>query len=123
MFRYSINLRWSEEDKGYVAEVPELPGVSAVGETPEEAVTEVKDAAAACIESLKEDRLPVPEPRKIPHYSGQLRLRMPKTLHARLASMAEADGISLNQFLLAALATRVGAAGVKSRRKRAGGEG
>jgi predicted RNase H-like HicB family nuclease len=74
MFQYSINLRWSDEDEGYVAEVPELPGVSAVGETPEEAVHEVQDAAQACIESLREDGLPVPAPRKIPHYSGQLRL-------------------------------------------------
>jgi predicted RNase H-like HicB family nuclease len=117
MFRYSINLRWSDEDNGYVAEVPELAGVSAVGATPEDAVTEVKDAARACVESLQEEGLPVPEPRSIPHYSGQLRLRMPKSLHARLASMAEADGISLNQYLLAALATRVGAAGVKIRGK------
>ena len=99
-FKYSIVLQWSDEDEGYVALVPELPGVSAVGDTPEEAVAEVKDASQACTESLEELNIKIPEPNHLPEYSGQLRLRMPKSLHARLATQAKLEGVSLNSYIV-----------------------
>ena len=100
MFKYSIVLQWSDEDEGYVATISELPGVSAVGETPEKAVAEVQDAAVACIESMEDLGETVPEPNLLPIYSGQLRVRMPHTLHARLATRAQIEGVSLNSFIL-----------------------
>jgi hypothetical protein len=50
-----------------------------------------------------------PDERVKPAPSGRLLLRMPRTLHADLAQAAEREGTSLNQFITAALATRVGA--------------
>ncbi len=50
-----------------------------------------------------------PEDRDKPAPSGRLLLRMPRTLHADLAQAAEREGTSLNQFITAALATKVGA--------------
>ena len=47
--RYLVEVFWSDEDEGYIATVPDLPGCSAFGATPEEAVREVQDAAAAWI--------------------------------------------------------------------------
>jgi multisubunit Na+/H+ antiporter MnhC subunit len=49
-----------------------------------------------------------PEDRDKPAPSGRLLLRMPRTLHADLAQAAEREGTSLNQFITAALATKVG---------------
>jgi hypothetical protein len=49
-----------------------------------------------------------PEDRDKPAPSGRLLLRMPRTLHADLAQAAEREGTSLNQFITAALATRIG---------------
>lgn len=52
--KYLIEIFWSEEDKGYIAAVPDLLGCSAWGSTPEAAIHEIKDAQAwieACIES------------------------------------------------------------------------
>jgi antitoxin HicB len=60
--RYLVEVVWSDEDEGYVATVPDLPGCSAVGATPEEAVREVQDAAAAWIEASRAAGEPVPEP-------------------------------------------------------------
>jgi multisubunit Na+/H+ antiporter MnhC subunit len=50
-----------------------------------------------------------PEDRAKPNPSGRLLLRMPRTLHAELAQAAEREGTSLNQYITAALATKVGA--------------
>lgn len=100
MFKYSIVLQWSDEDEGYVALIPELPNVSAVGDTPEEAVGEVKIAASLYLDFLNDEGLTFPEPNLLPIYSGQLRVRMPHSLHARLASRAQVEGISLNSFIL-----------------------
>jgi len=61
--RYLVELFWSDEDEGYVAVVPDLPGCSAVGDTPEEAAREIGDAIEAWIEACRAAGDPVPEPR------------------------------------------------------------
>lgn len=62
MFRYSVNLTWSEDDGCYIATIPEFPGLSAFGETPEEAAKEARIAAMGFMEVYKEDGIPLPEP-------------------------------------------------------------
>ena len=58
--RYPVEVFWSDGDEGYIAD---LPGCSAFGETPEAAVHEVRDAAAAWIEACRAAGDAVPEPR------------------------------------------------------------
>ncbi len=106
MFKYSINLIWSDEDGCYVATIPEFPGLSAFGETPEEAVEEAKIAAEGFIEVYKEDGCELPEPEKLVPYSGQTRLRLPKSLHAALSREAKKEGVSLNTYLVNLLSER-----------------
>lgn len=100
MFQYSIILQWSDEDEGYVALVPELPGISAVGDNADEAVYEVQEAASLCLEAIKEEGETLPEPKKLLDYSGQLRIRMPRSLHERLATQSKMEGVSLNSYIL-----------------------
>ena len=63
MQKYEINLYWSNEDKGFVAEVPELPGCMAHGKTPEKALKNVNQAIELWIDTAKEfgDRIPEPK--------------------------------------------------------------
>jgi predicted RNase H-like HicB family nuclease len=63
MDRYEIIIYWSDEDGMYVAEVPELPGCSAHGESYESALSNAKDAIALWIETAKEFNDPIPEPK------------------------------------------------------------
>ncbi len=63
MTDHHINVFLSEEDGGYIAEIPDLPSCSAVGDTPEEAVAEVVVAKRAWIEAAEAEGFPVPEPR------------------------------------------------------------
>jgi predicted RNase H-like HicB family nuclease len=107
MNKYSINIFWSEEDEGYIALSPEFPGLSAFGETPEKATAEARKVLKLFIDSYVEKGLALPEPQIAESYSGQTRLRLPKSLHRQAAQIAESDGISLNQFLADAVRARV----------------
>jgi predicted RNase H-like HicB family nuclease len=59
---YHINVFYSEEDKGYIADIPDLKHCSAFGSTPEEALTEVLKAKEAWLAAAKKNRKPIPEP-------------------------------------------------------------
>jgi predicted RNase H-like HicB family nuclease len=60
--KYLVEVFWSEEDGGYIAVVPDLPGCSAFGATPEGAVHEIGEAIEAWIEACRAAGDPVPEP-------------------------------------------------------------
>ena len=62
MYKYAIEIFYSEEDEGYIAVVPELPGCSAFGETEEEALGEVKTAMNLWLETAKKERRKIPKP-------------------------------------------------------------
>ena len=62
MNHYHINVFYSVEDEGYIADIPDLSGCSAFGETPEIALTEVLIARDIWLEVAKEDELEIPEP-------------------------------------------------------------
>ena len=61
--RYEVIIYWSDEDRSFVAEVPELPGCMAHGESHEAALREVKEAMELWIETAREFGDPVPTPR------------------------------------------------------------
>jgi predicted RNase H-like HicB family nuclease len=59
---YHINIFYSEEDGGYIADIPDLRFCSAFGETPEEALAEVQQAKNAWLTVAEEKGNPIPEP-------------------------------------------------------------
>lgn len=63
---YHINLFYSEEDEGYIADIPDLQHCSALGHTPSEALLEVLKAKEAWIRTAKDKNKPVPEPKYRP---------------------------------------------------------
>ena len=70
---YHINVFYSEEDKCYVADIPDLQYCSAVGVTPEEAVREVTKAKKAWLSAAKKEKKPVPKP----HYRPAIYQKVP----------------------------------------------
>jgi predicted RNase H-like HicB family nuclease len=60
--RYLVEVFLSDEDEGYIAVAPDLPGCSAFGATPEAAVREIGDAIEAWIAACRASGDPVPEP-------------------------------------------------------------
>jgi predicted RNase H-like HicB family nuclease len=63
---YFISIFYSEEDEGYIADIPDLRFCSAFGETPEEALEEVQKAKAAWLEAARAAGKPIPQPKYRP---------------------------------------------------------
>lgn len=105
---YTIILeRHDDQGTYWVARIAELPHCLIHANTPEEAVKEIEEVKLDWIKSNLEDGLPIPEPidRK---YSGEIRVRMPPSLHHLLSNRASAEEVSLNQFMVTALARAAG---------------
>ena len=66
---YHINIFYSDEDGGYIADIPDLAVCSAFGETPEEALREVEAAKSAWLAAAGAEGKPVPLPRHCPAIS------------------------------------------------------
>ncbi len=109
MTRYPLEVFWSDEDAGYIAVVPDLPGCNAWGKTEAAAISEAHDAIAAWIKAARSMKRAVPAPSKPADemaYSGKFLMRVPRRLHADMAKAAKAQGVSLNQYVLYLLAHR-----------------
>ena len=63
---YHINIFYSKEDRGYIADIPDLDSCSAFGQTPEEALAEVEQAKKAWLAAADQAGKPIPPPRYRP---------------------------------------------------------
>lgn len=95
---YKIELYPDIEEGGYAVACPELPGCLSCGESIEDAIESIEDAKRAWIEASLEDGDEIPEPSNVGEYSGQFKIRMPKSLHKKLAERSKEEGISMNQY-------------------------
>ena len=66
MSDYDINIFYSDEDGGYIADIPDLDACAAFGESPEQALAEVQRAKAAWVEAARASGKPIPPPRYRP---------------------------------------------------------
>jgi predicted RNase H-like HicB family nuclease len=99
---YHIVIQHLTDESGayYFATVREFDGCMSHGDTYAEAFENIHEAMEGWIETKLENGFPVPEPVDESQYSGKFVLRIPKSLHARLAMEAEKEGVSLNQYAL-----------------------
>lgn len=102
--KYAIMVAYSDEDKGYIATVPELPGCSAFGETEEEAIKEIKVAASLWLYAARKAKRPIPVPIIEKKFKGRFPLRIPEDVRRRLELEAKRRGVSLNELILQKIA-------------------
>tara|TARA_R110000823_G_scaffold310534_1_gene435494 strand:+ start:3404 stop:3880 length:477 start_codon:yes stop_codon:yes gene_type:complete len=107
-YAYNITVRQGifEGEECFEARVKELPDIAEYGDSHVEAYELALDSieTTAAVLNEKGRKMPLPcEPEE--NFSGRVTLRLPKTLHRALATKAEGEGVSLNQLLVAALAT------------------
>jgi len=105
---FSIRIIWSDEDGGYIATSPEFEDISAFGATPQEAAAQLESVVRIAIDTYRDSGWPLPEPKRVHEHSGQLRVRLPKSLHGRLADEAERDAVSLNTLIVNYLSEGLG---------------
>lgn len=106
---YCLELIPDTEEGGFTARYPDLPGCITCSETMEGAVANAVDAKRAWIEAALEQGINIYDPADTSEYSGQFRLRMPKSLHRDLAVHAKQEGVSMNQYCLYLLAKELDA--------------
>lgn len=95
---YRLEIVPDAEEGGYSACYPELPGCITCAETMEKVLNNALDAKKAWIEAALEEGLEIEEPISENAYSGQFKLRMPKSLHKSLAEHSKQEGVSMNQY-------------------------
>ena len=97
---YKMEIIPDTEEGGYAVSFPDLPGCLTVGDTIEEAIKNAEDAKRSWLEAALEDGFSISEPDDLENYSGQFKLRIPKSLHKSLSEHSKAEGISMNQYCL-----------------------
>ena len=102
--QYPVEVRWSREDKAFIAEVYDLPGCLADGRTEAAAIAAGYRAAAQWISVARELGREVPPPSSQEPASGKFVVRLPKSLHRELQQRARREGVSLNQLVLTIVA-------------------
>ena len=105
---YKMEIIPDTEEGGYGANYPELPGCITCSDTFEGILKNAENAKREWLKTALESGIPIPEPsdRDMDNYSGQFKLRLPKSLHKSLAEHAKAEGISMNQYCLYLLSSR-----------------
>lgn len=102
--QYSYRVFWSEEDREYVGLCAELPGLSWLAKTAEEALRGIRKAAREAVAILEEDGEDVPVPIATRSFSGVFKVRVPSQVHRQLVLEATEQGVSLNRLASAKLA-------------------
>ena len=102
---YYMNLPYNmimerAEDGGWMGYLLELKGCTAEADSREELLRELDHAKLNWIEDALDEERYIPEPLKSEGYSGKFNLRIPKSLHQKLAIAARQEGVSLNQMAL-----------------------
>lgn len=101
---YKLEIIPDTEESGFIASYPELSGCITCGETLAEVVVNAEDAKKEWITAAIEDGIEIAEPEAAESYSGQFKLRLPKTLHKTLAEDSKKEGVSMNQYCVYLLA-------------------
>jgi predicted RNase H-like HicB family nuclease len=118
-YSYVISPLSVDDGGGFLITFPDLPGCMSDGDTEQEALTNGREAFAAWVSARVHAGKPVPAPNytpePIPEASGRFVTRLPKSVHAKLAQRARAEGVSLNTLVLSYIAEGLGRAANKGK--------
>ena len=95
---YRMEIVEDKDEGGFVVSYPDLPGCITCGETIERAIANALDAKKAWLEAALEEGIEIHKPNSLEDYSGQFKLRLPRSLHRALAEHSQKEGVSMNQY-------------------------
>ncbi len=104
---YKIEVVKDETEDGYVLSIPELKGCLTCTDNLEKGMELIKDAKKQWFMAALESEYEIPEPNVLEQYSGQFKLRLPKSLHKELSEKSRQEGISMNQYCLYLLSKNI----------------
>lgn len=95
---YRIEIVEDKDEGGFALHCPELNGCMTCADSIEEGLKLLNDAKKEWFSACLEDGISIPEPTTDENYSGQFKLRLPKSLHRLLAQKSNEEGVSMNQY-------------------------
>ena len=98
---YRMEIIPDQEEGGYTVKFPDLPGCLTCSDSLENLLANALEAKKAWFEAAIDEGVSIAEPdneENIAEYSGQFKIRMPKSLHRSLSLHAKSEGISMNQY-------------------------
>lgn len=100
-YKIEVNPIPEQEGGGFMAIMPEIGKFAMIGDgdTPEEAISKLKDAQKEQFQEWIDEQINIPEPADDQNFSGRFIVRVPKSLHRELVSEAKREGASLNQLV------------------------
>lgn len=96
---YTYRVSWSAGDSEYIATCAEFPSLSWLSASQAEALLGLINLVADVVKDMKASGEPIPEPFSHRRYSGRFNVRVPESLHRRLAIDAAEQGVSLNRLV------------------------
>ena len=101
---YTYRITWSAEDGEHAGLCTEFPSLNWLAATPGEALSGIRRLVADCVDDMRANGEPVPEPIADRSYSGKFMVRVPPEIHRSLAIGAAEQGVSMNRLVSARLA-------------------
>ena len=95
---YRVEVIEDKIEGGYALHCPDLPGCITCAQTINEAFENIEDAKHEWFSACLEGGIAIPEPRNLRRYSGIIELKIPLSLHKKLAETAEEEGVSLETY-------------------------
>ena len=92
---YRMEIVEDKEEGGFVVSYPDLPGCISCGETVGKAIVNALDAKREWLHAALEEGIEIYEPDSLQNYSGQFKLRIPRSLHRLLAEHSKREGTSI----------------------------
>ena len=102
--KYTYRIIWSDEDGEFVGLCAEFPGLSWLAENQEKALSGIRKVVQEVVKDMAASGEDIPEPLCSKKYSGELRVRLPPSLHRRLSVEAAEKRSSLNRVIINRLA-------------------
>lgn len=109
---YYLSLRYPvtvhpDLESGFVGEIEELPGCMTQAETLDGVFQAIEEARQLWIKTAYKEEQDIPLPRDMVQYQGRFLVRIPRSLHRNLVSLAKREGVSLNHYVSSLLAAGV----------------
>lgn len=97
--QYTYRVTWSEEDQEHIGLCAEFPSLSWLEDSPEAALTGIRNIVRECVADMQQQNEEIPEPISLKKYSGKFMLRITPEAHRMLAIQAAESGVSLNRLI------------------------
>ncbi len=102
--KYTYRVLWSDEDEEFVGLCAELPSLSWLAPTREDALKGIVKVARQAVKDMATEGAAIPAPLTDRHYSGVFKVRIPPIVHRNLVIEASEARVSLNRLVSAKLA-------------------